>query len=646
MTDKVVDFFFSRPATPQQRRLQAAIEDGLAHGSRIKPLDPLPEDAVTLYFSTNASFPIQHVAVYYTTDGSEPVGIQGVAAHGLVVRAEPVEPETMVALDRVGNSPPVCSWQAVLPAQPDGTLVRYRADAWSESGGHWWADCADPVTLAPTDGRVFAYHVDRWTTPQWWQDAVVYEIFVDRFASAHDEPALAAHNERYITEFFGGTLRGVLEKLDYIEELGVNCIWLTPVFESPIYHGYNPSDFYAVSRHYGSNKTLRALIEAAHLRGMRVLLDFVPNHTSDEHPAFIMARNDPQSPTATWYAFGDFPPHGYRSYMQIKDQPELLTDNPDVQRYLFDAVRYWIEDFGVDGLRLDYVLGPVHAFWTLLQQSVKEQFPQIITIGEVTSSVQEIAQYAGRMDGYMDFPLSEMLRHTFASRDVTLADLFHYLDQRGDTLPLNMSRATLLDNHDMHRFLWLAHGLVERLKLAALCHMTLEGTPIVYYGTEIGLSQYEDAHKENAYARPPMLWGDEQNRSLLEYYRTLIALRKSEPALRYGSWQAVTSEVVSGPEAVNGSSGAQQQAGAYLRVWNKECILVVLNNNPYRVRLRLTLPAELASARLRNLLEPATHTMQERTLELDLAGVSGKMLKVKKVEEETVDKSTTSSYTS
>jgi cyclomaltodextrinase len=644
------DYFFSQPVTPQQRRLRAAIEDGLAHGSRIEPADPQPGEAVTLHFSTNATYSIDEVAVYYTTDGSTPVGEGGVAARGLVVRAEAGGPGTIITHDKDGKvlPQPVRSWQAVLPAQPDGTLVRYRADGWSESepGRHWWADCADPITLAPGDGRVFAYHVDRWSTPQWWQDAIVYEIFVDRFATAHDEPALAAHNERRITDFFGGTLRGILEKMDYIEQLGVNCIWLTPVFESPVYHGYNPSDFHRVSSRYGSNEILQELIGEAHRRGMRVLLDFVANHTSDEHPAFIAARNDPQSATASWYAFGDYPPHGYRSYMQIKDQPELLTDNADVQKYLFDAVRYWFEEFGADGLRLDYVPGPTHAFWVLHQQSVKERFPQAFTIGEITTPVQEIAQYAGRLDSYMDFPLSYMLRSVFATHEIALVELLNFLDQRRDSLPPNMSRATVLDNHDMHRFLWLARGQVERLQLAALCQMTLEDTPIIYYGTEIGLSQYEDAHKENGYARPPMLWGEEQNQGLLQYYRSLIALRKNEAVLRYGSLQQLAIEVV------GGSKEEQQEVGAYVRSWNGEQILVVLNNNPYSVQVRITLsPREHDQAEphqnteLHDLLEGQTLIGEENTLELELVGIRGKMLKFGKVENKTVDKPTVSSYT-
>lgn len=571
--------------------MRAALQDGLAHGSRIEPHDPVPGIPVTLLFSTNTDLPIECVAVYYTTDGSVPAGARGVASNGNVVMAVAGE----AAYD-AQTGMQVRYWRAMLPAQPDGTLVRYRADGWSEetshnpadSRGHWFADNDDPINLPTPGGRVFAYAVDRWLPPEWFAEAIIYHVFVDRFHAAHDEPALRADSP--ITGFFGGTLRGVLEKLDYIQALGVNCIWLSPIFESPVYHGYNPSDYYNVARHYGTNETIRQLIDEAHRRGMRVMLDFVANHTSDEHPAFVEARTDPDSPQFSWYAIGDWPPHGYRSYALVKDMPELVTEHPDVQRYLCDAVLYWLREFGADGVRLDYVPGPTHAFWTLFQREIKRSFPQALTLGEITSPLPEIANYAGRMDAFMDFPLTKMLRRTFGLRTASLADLLTYLDEREPELPQHMGRATLLDNHDMHRFLWLAGGNTAQLKLAATCHLTLEGTPIIYYGTEVGLSQYSDAHKENAYARPAMLWDERQDTSLLEHYRRLIALRRQHRALLYGKRINIAVGVLDAPDEL------QQQVGAYLRCHEHDFLLVVLNNGQQPARIRIPLAEQLASA--------------------------------------------------
>ena len=575
MMKTINDFFFSPYPTAQERRLQAGIAEGIAHVSRIFPSDPLPGHSVALLFSTKASLPIDQIAVYYTTDGTEPEGMQGHVVHGTLVLAEQEEIEKQAS---------VRHWRATLPGQPENTLVRYRADGWNAQGEHWLVDAVEPVSVAPLHGRIFAYHVDCWTTPQWWYDAIVYHIFVDRFNAASDEPQLQDYRQNIITGFFGGTIRGILEKLDYIQALGANCLWLSPIFESPTAHGYNASDYFTVAKRYGTNETLRQLTGEAHRRGMRVLFDFVANHTSNEHAAFLAAMADPGSPTTTWYEFDATTSNSYRSYAGGTDMPELRTDDAGVQRYLFDAAIYWLQDLGADGLRLDYAPGPSHTFWTLFQQHVKSHVPDAVTLGEITGSLDEIATYAGRIDAFMDFPETHLFRKTFAQRDMPLTTMLAQFDTRH--LPQDMSRATLLDNHDMHRFLWIADGKVERLKIAALCHFTLEGTPIVYYGTEIGLSQYDDAFKENAYARAPMLWGDQQDASLLAFYRRLLALRNAHDTLRHGTRRTLTVEV----DTVNDNKSEQQeQVGGYMRVLGKQFLLVLFNNNEQKVRVRLSL---------------------------------------------------------
>ncbi len=542
---------------------------------------------MTLLLSANAHLPIERVAVYYTIDGTEPSGALGVSASAEVVLAEPGEMERDAAL---GLS--MQHWRAVIPGQPEGTLVRYRADGWSmqDAEAHWYADAVDPVGMPPEYGRVFAYNVDRCQSPAWLDDAVIYQIFVDRFSTASNEVPL--RDPGSITGFFGGTLRGVLEKLEYVQALGANCIWLSPLFESPSHHGYNPSDYYQVAERFGDNETLRQLIAAAHERGLRVVLDFVANHTSDEHPLFREGRAHPQSQAARWYSFGDWPPNGYRTYALVRSMPELATEHAEVQRYLVDAALHWLGHFGADGLRLDYVPGPSHAFWAIFQREVKCHFPEALTVGEITETLPEIATYAGRMDAFMDFPLTELLRRVFARRGAPLADLLAYLDQRIPELPLGMARATLLDNHDMHRFLWLAGGDVKRLKLAALCQMTLEGTPIVYYGTEVGLSQYNDAHQENAYARAPMIWDGYQDQTLLSYYRRLITLRAAHPALRCGARMRLP------VEAPGASVAVQEQVGAYLRWMDGRYMVVVLNNAEEPVTIRAHLAETLARFQL------------------------------------------------
>ncbi|MGZ3682036.1 MAG: alpha-amylase family glycosyl hydrolase, partial [Ktedonobacterales bacterium] len=168
---------------------------------------------------------------------------------------------------------------------------------------------------------------------------------------------------------------------------------------------------------------------------------------------------------------------------------------------------------------------------------------------------------------------------------VPLSDLLAVLVRRAPTLPAEMCRATLLDNHDSHRFIWLAEGNTRRLQLASLCQMTLDGMPIVYYGTEVGLSQYGDAHKENAYARAPMFWEEGfQDRHLLEHYRRIIALRHAHPALRSGAFTPLAPHLDDGD-----ATTSREQVGAYLRHQGDDRLLVALNNTQQRVALTIPL---------------------------------------------------------
>jgi cyclomaltodextrinase len=195
-----------------------------------------------------------------------------------------------------------------------------------------------------------------------------------------------------------------------------------------------------------------------------------------------------------------------------------------------------------------------------------------------------------------------MLRLVFAQRQASVADLLTYLDARRPDLPGNMSRATLLDNHDMQRLLWLARGDTRRLTLAAVCHLTLEGTPIIYYGTEVGLSQAADALHENAHARPPMIWDDRQDRTLLAHYQRLIALRRAHPALQRGQH----TRLPCAPRSVSDPVNLQQaeQVGAYLRQRDDDLVLIALNNSDQPVSVAVSLAActNLRGRPLRDLL--------------------------------------------
>ncbi|OLB81357.1 MAG: hypothetical protein AUI15_39985 [Actinobacteria bacterium 13_2_20CM_2_66_6] len=399
---------------------------------------------------------------------------------------------------------------------------RYRVKVATRSG-KLWASASDPLP----GGQEFALAAEA-DPPDWTRDAVVYQVMVDRFARS--DGALPAPGSS--TALYGGTLDGVRDHLDHIASLGCNVLWLTPVHQTPSHHGYDHEDFFKVEPRYGGDAALKRLIESAHVRGMRVLLDFVPNHTGRGHHLFRDAVAQ-GGEAAEFYRFWQWP-HYYRCFADVISLPELDTSSRRVQEYLVDAARHWITEYGADGVRCDHVAGVDPSFWIGLRRELRAVKPEVLVLGEATGHFDWLARYAGRLDAIFDFDFAHMVRETFARRRVGLVDFAEWLDAHDNAFP-GLALATLFDNHDMNRFLWMAGGDTGRLKLAGTLLMTLPGMPVIYYGTEVGLTQRYDGATENAEARLPMLWGADQDRELLAHFQKLGRLRAQSPALRRGS---------------------------------------------------------------------------------------------------------------
>ncbi|MER3485524.1 MAG: alpha-amylase, partial [Chloroflexota bacterium] len=330
-----------------------------------------------------------------------------------------------------------------------------------------------------------------------------------------------------------GSLGGITESLPYLADLGVTCLWLSPIFPSPSHHGYDATDYFSVEPRLGTLEDLRALCVAAHDRGIRILLDFVANR----HPAFRHAIANPDAPERDWFTFTSWPT-SYRTFFGVSTMPRLNTDHPQVRAYLIDAAQYWLL-LGIDGFRLDYANGPSHAFWTAFRASTQTVSSDAALIGEVVETAELQRSYLGRLDGTLDFLLLQQFRAFFAFDAITASMFDTFLRRHLGYFPATFILPSFLDNHDMNRFLWIAQGDKRRLKLAALCQFTLPHPPIVYYGTEVGLSQrrdltHPDGSRRLEESRLPMLWGEEQDRDLLAYYRSLIAARRARPSLWRG----------------------------------------------------------------------------------------------------------------
>jgi cyclomaltodextrinase len=534
------EFIFGTYATDELKLVHHRIlRRGLHHRHALAPQDPVPGQPITLTVHVGPGLEAGHVACYYTLDGSEPAGTRGVAGDGQVLRLERAE----VVWDTLiwGY---VELWQGTLPPQPEGTLVRYRIGAWSGDCPEVFADWPEvqaTVELAadaffrgkplpdvpagdPAAGHTFALSVDRLGPPAWAREAVIYQIFPDRFSPGQGRDWLQTGD---LLGFCGGTLWGVAEKMDYVADLGATCLWLTPIFPSPSHHGYDATDLRHVEPRLGGDDALRAVVHEAHSRGIRVLLDYACNHVSQYHPLFVEARANPNSPYRQWFTFDDSEV-GYRAFFGVANMPQVNVANPDARQWLIDVARYWLREFDVDGYRLDYANGPGPDFWTGFWTACKAEKPDCFCFGEIVDVPDEQRTYIGRLDGCLDFHLGEALRRTFAQGRRTEADLAQFLARHRAFFSDDFVMPTFLDNHDIDRFLFLAAGDKEALRRAAAAQMRLPGPPIIYYGTEVGLSQAVSiqAGQGMHVNRLPMLWGEEQDRDLLAYYKALIRERR------------------------------------------------------------------------------------------------------------------------
>ncbi len=533
------DFVFGTLATDELKLIHhRALRRGVQHAYGIFPRDPLPDQPVTLTVTIGPDLKADHVACYYTLDGSQPLGNKGIASNGEVIHFQRIS----IYWDNLiwGY---LDVWSGTIPGQPEGTIVRYRLGAWAEGGPETFADWPEVQTTVeistgaffkgeplpevtpgdPQEGNTFAFSVDQWGPPDWARQAVIYQVFVDRFYPGQGKAWKLPGDLR---GFFGGTLWGVAEKMDYIADLGINCIWLSPIFPSPSHHGYDVTDLTRVEDRLGGDDALRAVVESAHDRGIRILLDFVCNHISHEHPIFEDAHSSPDSPYRDWFSFDDSE-IGYRTFFAVREMPQVNFANPEARDWMIEAARYWLREFDVDGYRLDYAIGPTPDFWTDFWTACKEEKPDCFCFGEVIDAPQIQGNYIGRLDGCLDFFVADALRRAYGFGLWSEDHLERFLERHEDYFDERFVMPTFLDNHDMDRMLFIAKGDKEALKRAAEVQMSLPGPPIIYYGTEVGLNHTRSAQEGGGIhvSRVPMLWDDEQDKNLLEFYRELIAKR-------------------------------------------------------------------------------------------------------------------------
>ena len=381
--------------------------------------------------------------------------------------------------------------------------------------------------------------------PQWVKDAIFYQIFPERFGNG--DPSLNPENfepwdeaEPKRDNFFGGDLQGVIDHLDHLVELGINAIYFTPIFEATTNHKYDTVDYMKVDPHFGDNEKARTLVEKCHEKGIKVMLDAVFNHSGYFFGPFQdVVKNGENSKYKDWFYIREFPvvaepKPNYDTFAFTGQMPKMNTEHPEVKKYFLEVARYWIEDIGADGWRLDVANEVDHQFWREFRDVVKKANPEAYILGEIWHNSLPWLQ-GDQFDAVMNYPVTNAVLEFFCKDLIDSQEFMSRLDAMFLAYPLQVNEVAfnLLDSHDTARLLTICKDDKKRMKLAAAFQLTYMGAPCIYYGDEVGMTGGNDPD-----CRKPMVWNEEkQDRELFDFYKEMIQLRKDNRAFRDGSFK-------------------------------------------------------------------------------------------------------------
>lgn len=426
----------------------------------------------------------------------------------------------------------------------------------------------------------FNHRADIVSVPEWAKHAVFYNIFPDSFATGKrfisGKSTEKAWNGEITRGLLGGTIKGITENIDYIKGLGANAIYINPIFVAGEYHKYDLLDYYHIDPCLGTNEDFAELVAKCHNEGIRVVIDGVFNHCGWRFFAFDdVVRNGEKSRYRDWFYGLKFPvirpddPEAYPNYECFgyeRLMPKLNMENPETKEYFCNVGKYWIENFHIDGWRLDVASEINDEFWREFRNTVKKANPEVLLIGEIWESANHWLD--GTMfDSSMNYDFRRHCKRFFAEEKDDAARfnerVVNMLTRyRSQTIKVQLN---VLDSHDVSRFLSVCGESIENYKLALLFQMTFPGMPMLFYGDECGLTGII----EKDYRRP-MQWNKKM--LLTDYIKTLISLRISHEALQVGNFEVVAAK-------------QNSRVYKYRRCLKKENILVVINMDNNMVSL-------------------------------------------------------------
>lgn len=467
----------------------------------------------------------------------------------------------------------------------DGENVFFGDMGVAENQLHQYKDASNSFRIP------YLHDSDRVKVPEWVRDTVWYQIFPERFANGKPEisPINSLAWDTDISpkhdDLFGGDLYGILEKLDYLKDLGITGLYFCPIFEAPSNHKYDTVNYFEIDKHFGNREIFKKLVEEAHKRKMKIMLDAVFNHIGNNSSQWQdIIKNGKNSIYCDWFHIHNFPVyaktekfpniHHYLNYDTFKFSPKLPklnTSNPEVQQYLLDIATYWIREFDIDAWRLDVANEIDHQFWKKFYKAVTAIKPDIYILGEVWHNAHPWLN-GDEFHAVTNYPLATSIKSYFLTKTISTEDfknqinsqLMYYRQQTNEVM-LNM-----LDSHDTERILTTAkenHNAVKSALVFMFLHL---GSPCIYYGTEVGMKG-----GSNPDCRRVMPWDEnKQDLEMKDFIKKLIALRKE-----YIDW------------IIYGKQSIQILENNILQVticYNNSKIIINYNNTENRIELPKT----------------------------------------------------------
>ena len=384
--------------------------------------------------------------------------------------------------------------------------------------------------------------------PEWAANKVVYQIFPSRFAATEPvDKELWYKAPITPMDDLHGNLRGIIEHMDDIQNLGIDVLYMTPIFQSNSCHKYDTTDYYKIDPSFGTTEDLKELVQKAHERGMKVVLDAVYNHTGREFFAFAdILENGEKSKYRDWYFIDGFPLKSewgeipnFKCFGYYGGMPKLNLKNPEVEKYITDVACYWIKECDIDGWRLDVGDEISHFFWKNFRKAVKAVKKDLLIIGEIWHYAGDFLE-GDEWDTVMNYPFYLNLIDLLADEKITVSQFVQNLGYLKGRLNKNCYPLmwNLIDSHDTARFLHLCNDNKKKQHLAAAFQLLLPGMPMIYYGDEYAMPGANDPD-----CRRGMYWDEEnQDKEMYEWYKRLIPVRKSHSSIVEGELAGIVTE--------------------------------------------------------------------------------------------------------